>query len=96
MIIILPIFFPLVTRSRIRPGVVRDLHGGLAGDGFITPPMGLSLFVIQGLARGRTMRDITYGTALFVVLTVLEVVLLVLMPDLALWLPRRLWPAIEA
>jgi TRAP-type C4-dicarboxylate transport system permease large subunit len=36
------------------------------------------------------MRDITYGTTPFVVLMVLEVVLLVLMPDLLLWLPRRL------
>src|SRR5947209_3430634 len=58
--------------------------------GFITPPVGLNLFVIQGLMPGLSGRQITLGTTPFVVLMILLVVLLFLVPDLALWLPRRM------
>ena len=29
--------------------------------GFITPPVGINLFVIQGVAKGATMKEITWG-----------------------------------
>src|SRR5207245_546883 len=58
--------------------------------GFITPPVGLNLFVIQGLMPGLSGRQITLGTTPFVVLMILLVVLLFLVPDLALWLPRQM------
>jgi TRAP-type C4-dicarboxylate transport system permease large subunit len=57
--------------------------------GFVTPPIGINLFVIQGLTRGATMRDITLGTRPYVALMVIAVVVLFLFPDLALWLPRQ-------
>jgi tripartite ATP-independent transporter DctM subunit len=93
MIIMLPVLFPLVTGLGFDPvwfGIIMVVWLEI---GFITPPVGLNLFVIQGLARGSTMRDITYGTTPFVVLMVIAVVLLCLFPDLALWLPRRLLAA---
>ena len=58
--------------------------------GFITPPVGLNLFVIQGLLPGSGARDVTRGTTPFVLLMVLLVVLLFLAPPLALWLPRTM------
>ena len=58
--------------------------------GFITPPVGLNLFVIQGLMPGLSARQITWGTTPFVVLMILLVVLLFFVPDLALWLPRKM------
>ena len=54
--------------------------------------VGLNLFVIQNLMRGTTARDVTLGTTPYVVLMVLLVVLLFLVPDLALWLPRHMAP----
>src|SRR5262249_60914989 len=58
--------------------------------GLITPPVGLNLFVIQGLTPGASARDITRGTTPYVVLMIVLVVLLFLFPDLALWLPRHM------
>jgi len=90
MIIILPILFPLVTGLGFDPiwfGIVMVIWLEI---GFITPPVGLNLFVIQGLTRGATMRDITVGTTPFVVLMAITVVLLFFLPELALWLPRQM------
>jgi len=90
MIIILPILFPLVTGLGFDPiwfGIIMVVWLEI---GLITPPVGLNLFVIQGLMPGLSGRQITLGTTPFVVLMILLVVLLFLVPDLALWLPRQM------
>ena len=60
--------------------------------GFITPPVGINLFVIQGVAKGGTMKEISWGATPFVIMMILFVALLFLFPDLALWLPRQMAP----
>ena len=90
MIIMLPILFPLVTGLGFDPvwfGIVMIVWLEM---GFITPPVGINLFVIQGIARGSRMRDIAVGSTPFVVIMILLVVILFVVPDLALWLPRRM------
>jgi tripartite ATP-independent transporter DctM subunit len=93
MIILLPILFPLVTGLGFDPvwfGIIMVVWLEI---GLITPPVGLNLFVIQNLMRGMTAAEITRGTTPYVILMVLLVVLLFLVPDLALWLPRHMTPA---
>jgi C4-dicarboxylate transporter DctM subunit len=93
MIILLPILFPLITGLGFNPvwfGVIMVVWLEI---GFITPPVGLNLFVIQGLMPGTGAREVTVGTTPYVVLMVLLVALLFLFPELALWLPARMMPA---
>jgi C4-dicarboxylate transporter, DctM subunit len=90
MIIMLPILFPLVTGLGFDPvwfGIIMIVWLEI---GFITPPVGLNLFVIQGLTPGATARDMMLGTTPYVVLMIVLVVLLFLVPELALWLPRQM------
>jgi tripartite ATP-independent transporter DctM subunit len=92
MIILLPLLFPLITGLGFDPiwfGIVMVVWLEI---GFITPPVGLNLFVIQGMMRNASARDITVGTTPFVVLMILLVVVLFLVPELALWLPRQMAP----
>jgi tripartite ATP-independent transporter DctM subunit len=92
MIIMLPILFPLVTGLGFDPvwfGIVMIVWLEM---GFITPPVGINLFVIQGVARGSSMRDIAVGSTPFVLLMILLVVILFFVPELALWLPRQMMP----
>jgi C4-dicarboxylate transporter, DctM subunit len=92
MIILLPILFPLITGLGFDPiwfGIVMIVWLEI---GFITPPVGLNLFVIQGMMRGTSARDVTVGTSPFVVLMIVLVLILFLAPDLALWLPRHMAP----
>jgi tripartite ATP-independent transporter DctM subunit len=90
MIIMLPILFPLITGLGFDPiwfGIIMIVWLEI---GFITPPVGLNLFVIQGLTPGATARDMMLGTTPYVVLMIILVALLFVVPDLALWLPRHM------
>jgi tripartite ATP-independent transporter DctM subunit len=93
MIILLPILFPLVTGLGFDPvwfGIIMVVWLEI---GLITPPVGLNLFVIQNMMRGTTAADVTRGTTPYVILMIVLVILLFLVPDLALWLPRHMTPA---
>ena len=90
MIILLPILFPLITGLGFDPvwfGIIMVVWLEI---GFITPPVGLNLFVIQGLTPGATARDMVLGTTPYVLMMILLVTLLFLVPELALWLPKQM------
>jgi TRAP-type C4-dicarboxylate transport system permease large subunit len=55
----------------------------------ITPPVGFNLFVLQGLT-GRNILRVAVAALPFFLILVLGVVLLVAVPDLALWLPEKM------
>jgi len=57
--------------------------------GLIHPPVGLNLFVIQGIATDIKMRSIIWGTLPFIFIMVLGIVLLSWFPQIALWLPGQ-------
>ena len=90
MLLTVPIFFPLAQTLGFEP-VWFALVMLLALEiSFTTPPFGLLLFVMKGVApAGTTMRDIYTAAFPFIGCSLLLVVLLILFPDLALWLPGR-------
>ena len=51
----------------------------------------MNLYVVQGVRGGGPISDVMYGTVPFFVMLVLLVVLLILFPGLALWLPNRMF-----
>ncbi|MBL4757854.1 MAG: TRAP transporter large permease subunit [Rhizobiales bacterium] len=55
----------------------------------ITPPVGFNLFVLQGLT-GRNILQIAVAALPFFLLLLLAVGLLILIPDLALWMPNSM------
>ncbi|GAB3679827.1 TRAP transporter large permease [Salinisphaera aquimarina] len=57
--------------------------------GQITPPMGLNLFVIQGVWDGR-LGEIVRGVLPFYGLIILMILIVTLLPSLALWLPSHM------
>ena len=57
--------------------------------GLIHPPVGLNLFVINGIAPDIKMRDIIMGTLPFLGLMVIGILLLCVFPEIALWLPNN-------
>jgi tripartite ATP-independent transporter DctM subunit len=58
--------------------------------GLITPPVGLNLYVINGIAPDVPLPTILWGALPFVLCMVLGIVLLCLFPQIALWLPEVL------
>ncbi|MFO1311273.1 MAG: TRAP transporter large permease [Burkholderiales bacterium] len=59
--------------------------------GLIHPPVGLNLFVIQGIAPDLKLRNIVWGTMPFIGIMILGIVLLCIFPEIALWLPNHVY-----
>ena len=59
--------------------------------GLIHPPVGLNLFVIQGIAPTLKLRNIVWGTMPFIGIMILGIVLLCIFPEIALWLPNHVY-----
>ena len=57
--------------------------------GLITPPVGLNLYVINGIAPDVRLQTVLAGALPFMLLMVLAIVLLCVFPGIALWLPRQ-------
>ena len=58
--------------------------------GLITPPVGLNLYVINGIVPDVKLPTILWGALPFMLCMVLGIVLLCLFPAIALWLPELL------
>ena len=88
MLLTVPIFFPLAISIGFDPiwfGLVMLLSLEIS---FTTPPFGLLLFVMKGVAPpGTTMKEIYLAAIPFIFCSLLVVVLLVMFPALATWLP---------
>ncbi|MDX1782035.1 MAG: TRAP transporter large permease subunit [Thalassovita sp.] len=88
MLLTVPVFFPLALNLGFDPiwfGLIMLLSLEIS---FTTPPFGLLLFVMKGVAPpGTTMRDIYTAAFPYMGCALLLVVLLVIFPQLALWLP---------
>lgn len=86
MIILLPFVLPMVQAAGfdlIWFGVFMTM---LLEAGLLSPPVGLNLFVIQGVT-GAPLMQVIQGSLPFLVILLGGAVLLVLFPPLALWLP---------
>jgi C4-dicarboxylate transporter, DctM subunit len=58
--------------------------------GLITPPVGLNLYVINGIAPDVRLQTILWGALPYMLCMVLGIVLLSLFPQIALWLPNAM------
>jgi len=56
--------------------------------GLITPPVGLNLYVLKGVAPQVPLMTVLSGSMPFVLIMFLQIVLLVIFPEIALWLPN--------
>ncbi len=89
----IPVIFPVVTALGYDPiwfGVVVTMLVEIA---LISPPDGTVLYVLQGLRKdGGAIGDVFAGVLPFVAVYILAIVLMMIVPDIALWLPRAVGP----
>jgi tripartite ATP-independent transporter DctM subunit len=84
----IPIVFPLVVAIGIDPvwfGIFLVVMAELA---LITPPVGMNLYVVQGIRGTGTITEVIAGTMPFLIMMLLLIWLLWIWPDMALLLPR--------
>jgi tripartite ATP-independent transporter DctM subunit len=88
MVATVPIITPVIISLGYDPvwfGIIIIL---LIETAMITPPVGINLFVVQGVRKGGHLHDVMLGAAPFVLTLIVMIVLLTLFPDIAMWLPR--------
>jgi TRAP-type C4-dicarboxylate transport system permease large subunit len=87
MVLTLPFVYPLVIGLGYDPiwwGVIMIVVIEL---GMITPPIGINVFVLHGMARDLPLGTIFRGVIPFVFADLARLVVLILFPALSLWLP---------
>ncbi|HUN95414.1 MAG TPA: TRAP transporter large permease subunit, partial [Bradyrhizobium sp.] len=90
VILTVPIVFPVVTALGFDPiwfGVVIVMTVEL---GLIHPPVGMNVFVIKSVIKDVNMSTIFAGVLPFVVTDIIRLIILILFPLLATWLPQRM------
>ena len=86
ILITTPIIFPVMIELGINPiwyGILLMINLELA---LITPPVGMNLFVIKGIAKA-TMGEIIHGILPYVMLLLAGLIIVLLVPQTATWLP---------
>jgi C4-dicarboxylate transporter DctM subunit len=87
VVVTIPIFFPLVMKLGFDPiwfGVIIVL---VAEMGVITPPVGVNVFVIKGIAPDIPLEVIFKGIIPFLIALILFTITLVIFPQIATYLP---------
>jgi C4-dicarboxylate transporter DctM subunit len=88
ILLTIPIFYPVAIALGYDPiwfGVVIVLVTEL---GVITPPVGINVYVVSGIARNVPLEVIFKGALPFVLALITYVIIMVFFPEIALFLPR--------
>jgi len=88
MVATVPIIAPIMFKAGYDPIWFGILIVILMETAMITPPVGINLYVVQGLRKRGRIDDVIIGAAPFVVAMLVMIAILSYWPGLALWLPR--------
>ena len=83
-----PLIVPIIVSLGFDPVWFGILMMVMLETALITPPIGVNLYVVQGVRGRGSMNDVITGTLPFVATMFVMIALLVLFPELALWLPE--------
>jgi tripartite ATP-independent transporter DctM subunit len=91
LVVTIPIVFPVILTLGFDPiwfGVVVVI---VIEMGMITPPVGLNVFVVKGVAQDVPMATVFRGVMPFLLAMILALTLIILFPQIALFLPDRMF-----
>jgi tripartite ATP-independent transporter DctM subunit len=92
LMIFIPIFTPIIVAVGFDPVWFCILFLVIIQTSYLTPPMAPAIFYLRGIApREITIKDMYIGMMAFLLIQGLVLVLLMLFPQLILWLPDRLF-----
>ncbi|MGD9869222.1 MAG: TRAP transporter large permease, partial [Hyphomicrobiales bacterium] len=85
-----PILLPIITAAGFDPvwfGVILTINMEI---GLITPPVGLNLYVINGIAPDVPLQTVLRGALPYTICMAVAIVILCIFPEIATWLPDTL------
>lgn len=90
VILTVPIFYPVILKLGFDPiwfGVIMVL---ISEMGVITPPVGMNVYVIRGVAEDVALNTIFKGILPFLMMMLICIVLVIVFPQIALFLPNMM------
>ena len=90
VVMTLPIALPMVTAAGFDPiwfGIIITLTMEMS---LITPPVGVNVFVLSGVARGIPMNTMFRGILPFWLAMLVCIILLVIFPEIVMFLPNSM------
>jgi tripartite ATP-independent transporter DctM subunit len=90
ILLTVPIILPTIKTLGVDPIVFGVLVVRMVEIGLMTPPVGLNVYVLKGVAKDVSMGDIFRGCGWFVAVDVLNVALLVAFPQMILLIPHSM------
>jgi tripartite ATP-independent transporter DctM subunit len=87
MMLTLPIIYPVIVSLGFNPiwfGVIMVI---MMEVGQVTPPVGLNVYIISGVAKDVPMAEVFKGILPFIAMQALMILLLTIFPDIAMFLP---------
>jgi C4-dicarboxylate transporter DctM subunit len=91
IVMVTPVLYPLIVGLGFDPiwfGIIMTINMEM---GLITPPVGLNLYVIKGIAPEIPLKEILLGAVPYVVVLALAIALFSVFPGLITWLPELLY-----
>ena len=92
MITTVPIVVPIITAMGYDPvwfGIIIII---LVEVAMITPPVGVNLYIVQGVRREGSLNEVIIGALPFVITMLVMIGILIAFPNMAMWLPN-MWKA---
>ncbi len=87
----IPIFYPIIVNLGYDPiwfGVVIVL---VTQMGVITPPVGINVFVVAGIAKDIPLETIFKGVLPFLIALIIGTIIIIAVPPISLWLPNLMY-----
>ena len=94
LMLVTPVLLPIMTAYGVDP-----IHFGIiliccCGIGFSTPPLGENMFIASGIAK-ISLEEISYRALPLVAVNLAVIAVLVIFPDIALFLPNLMGTGLE-
>ena len=90
ILLTIPIVFPIVSALGYDPVWFGIIIVMVVELGLITPPIGMNVFVIKGIAREVPLYTIFRGVTPFIVAQIILIAVLITFPEIALWPPSTM------
>jgi tripartite ATP-independent transporter DctM subunit len=90
LLLTVPIILPTIKQLGIDPIVFGVLVVRMVEIGLITPPVGLNVYVLKGVAKGVSMGDMFRGCGWFVFVDLINVAILIAFPSIILLIPSTM------
>jgi TRAP-type C4-dicarboxylate transport system permease large subunit len=90
LLLTVPIILPTVQHLGVHPIVFGVLVIRMVEIGLITPPVGLNVYVLRGVAPNVSMSDMFRGCGWFVFVDLINVAILLAFPQIILVIPQTM------